>query len=223
MHKPKLSTPKKKRTKKKELKHQVRKSNPKWAKGSLNKDNIDLFLEIFPQVKKRFCDYYLLTFNAQESYSRVHKNDNKTTCKSNGYKLLRDGLCELYLDYKAREFNEQAAISRDQLMRDLSITKDRCMQKVPVMEKIDGVWVETGEWKFDATNVLKAVTMQGKEIGMFKDRVEVENIGGGTRQVYHYVVPEIKPIDIASDNVIKEVADQIEEYIIERRKKAERK
>ena len=192
---------------------------PKWNNGDVNDDNLELFLELFPEIHKRFSDYYLLSFNARKSFNKIEPSANQARAKLQGHRLLHNDNVQLYLDYKSRKFNDEIDITRDQLMRELSLTKERCMQKYPVMEKINGELVECGEWKFDATNVLKSIAMQGKEIGMFRDRIQIESLTGSSRIVYHYVVPEIKPIELATKQIEGDVGEQIEQYIIDRRKK----
>ncbi len=191
---------------------------PKWTGGDVTDDNIEDFLKVFPEHYRKFCDYYLLTFNGLKSYQKIFPTCKRNTAKAQASRLLKVEKLQFYLDYRARKFADEMDITREKLMHDLVVIKQRCMQKVPVKEKIDGEWVETGEWVFDASNSLKATDMQGKELGMFRNIVQLDNMNASTHIVFHYIVPEIKPIDIATKNVEREISEQIEQYIIDRKK-----
>jgi len=43
---------------------------------------------------------------------------------------------------------------------------DRCMQHTPVLEKVDGEWVPTGEYKFEHTGAAKALEIMGKHVNV---------------------------------------------------------
>ena len=49
---------------------------------------------------------------------------------------------------------------------------NRCMQKVPVLDRHGK---PTGVWKFDGKNANQALHLMGKDRGMFVDKVEVVN------------------------------------------------
>jgi hypothetical protein len=87
-------------------------------------------------------------------------------------------------------------VSRDEVMRNsdnesldsCGITKNlvavelynvylRCMQEVPVMmkDKESGKQVPTGVYQFDARCALKALQLLGDAVGLFKEKVAVEN------------------------------------------------
>lgn len=76
--------------------------------------------------------------------------------------------------------------SKEFVLETLVDTLQRCSQASPVLDrKGDIVMVETpdGElvpaYVFDAKNVLRAAELIGKELGMFKDRVEHTGADGG--------------------------------------------
>ena len=52
----------------------------------------------------------------------------------------------------------------------------RCIGGTPVLvyDKHTRTWNETGEWKFDASNALKALQLLGDAVGAFKKQVNLE-------------------------------------------------
>ncbi len=55
----------------------------------------------------------------------------------------------------------------------------KCMQEIPVMtkDKESGKQVPTGVYQFDARCALKALQLLGDAVGLFKEKVSVENQG----------------------------------------------
>ncbi len=67
---------------------------------------------------------------------------------------------------------EYALESREWVDAQLKEVVNRCMQKVPV---VDRHGKPTGVWKFDGKNANQALHLMGKDRGMFVDKVEVVN------------------------------------------------
>lgn len=47
------------------------------------------------------------------------------------------------------------------------------MQEVPVMKRVDGEMIETGEFKFDSAGAVKATELLGKSLGLFEQKINV--------------------------------------------------
>ncbi len=60
---------------------------------------------------------------------------------------------------------------RDWVMDHLMEITNRCMQAVPVNKTAQNKTGE-GEWKFDAAGAIRALTLLGKDLGMFTDKVQ---------------------------------------------------
>lgn len=72
-----------------------------------------------------------------------------------------------------KERIEETKLDANYVLLNLQKVAERCMQAVPVMEKIDGEWVETGEFRFDSSGANKALELIGKHNKMFTEVVEV--------------------------------------------------
>lgn len=65
------------------------------------------------------------------------------------------------------EIARLAEVSASYVLLAARETFERCMQRVPVMERDkDGKWVETGEWKFDSSGACKALDIMAKHKGV---------------------------------------------------------
>jgi hypothetical protein len=73
--------------------------------------------------------------------------------------------CREYISRREKNFAQTLGISTLTILRDLEEIKKRCMSAEPVMEKQNGEWVETGEWKFDSRGAISAIAEQNKMLG----------------------------------------------------------
>ncbi len=121
----------------------------------------------------------------------------------------------MYLEWLACVSNNKFEVSKESLMKKLSTITDRCMSAVPVLDR-DGD--ETGDWVFNAPGANKSIELQGKEIGMFVNRVELDDAKASQFLVHYHVVPEIKPVDMASTKFEDDITEAVKNYIRERLK-----
>ncbi len=61
----------------------------------------------------------------------------------------------------------RTAITQDWVLETIYETAERCKQAVPVL---DSEGEETGEWKFEAANVLRAAELAGKHLQMWTEK-----------------------------------------------------
>lgn len=192
------------------------KSHPKFTAKQITEANLELFLSVFPEKYRLFTMEYTRSWNARAAYQKIHPKSKISTAKTEGHKLLKDDKVQLYLDWLAQESNDKFEVTKEGLMKDLQDVKQQCMTAVPVRDR-DGDPI--GDYIFNASGANKSIELQGKEIGMFVNKVEVDD--GRTSQfiVHYHVVPEIKPIDMASPKFEKDITEAVKNYIRERKKK----
>lgn len=191
------------------------KSHPKFTAKEITKDNLELFLLTFPEKNRLFTLEYTRTWNACSSYKKYHPRSNTMTAKQEGHRMLKNDKVQLYLDWLARVSNDKFEVTKEGLMKKLSVVTDRCMAAVPVLDS-DGD--EIGNWVFNSTGANKSIELQGKEIGMFVNRVKVDDERESKFIVYYHVVPEIKPVDMATKEFEDEITEAVRNYIAERKK-----
>lgn len=70
--------------------------------------------------------------------------------------------------------DEKLGLSVEWVLDNLKKVAERCMQAVPVLEKVDGEWVPTGEFKFDSAGANRSLELIGKHHKMFTDKLETK-------------------------------------------------
>lgn len=66
-------------------------------------------------------------------------------------------------------------ISKEWVLDTLVENVRRAMTAVPVMMKVDGELVPSGEYRYEGAVANKALELIGKELGMFIDRAKIEH------------------------------------------------
>lgn len=119
--------------------------------------------------QRKFADEYIKCLNASEAYRKAgYKNDNVGTVKNNSSKLLANTYIQEYIAERQEKLQKKTEITQEWVINRLKEISDRCMQEIPVMKKIDGEMVETGEFKFDSQGAVKSTELLGKHLGLFE-------------------------------------------------------
>jgi len=68
---------------------------------------------------------------------------------------------------------EKTKIDAAWVLKRAQLINDRCTQVVPVLERVDGAWQESGKFKFDSTGANKSLEIIGKHVDVqaFKEQV----------------------------------------------------
>lgn len=64
--------------------------------------------------------------------------------------------------------HEEFMVDAKWVMKRLFDISNRCMTAEPVMAKVDGILIETGEYQFDSSGANKSTELLGKIIGVFE-------------------------------------------------------
>jgi len=94
---------------------------------------------------------------------------SKKAARQQGARLCANAAIKSEIDRISKKVEENCEISAEWILTSLKSVAERCMQAVPVMEKVDGVWVETGEFKFDSAGANKALETLGKNKNLWKE------------------------------------------------------
>jgi len=192
-----------------------RSMHPKFTANQISEDNLDLFLKVFPETHRLFAMEYTRSWNARAAYQRIHPNAKDNTAKNAGHVLLQDKKVQLYLDWLAYQKNLRYDVTKDDVMRDLKDVKEKAMDSVPVRDK-DGNPI--GTYNFNAAGANKSLELIGKELGMFVNKVQVDDSKSTHFIVHYHVVPEIKPVDMADPKFEEDITDAVKKYILDRKK-----
>lgn len=122
--------------------------------------------------QEAFVNEYLIDLNATQAAIRA--GYSARTAEKIGSENLKkpDIAAALSERMKAREVRTE--ITQDYVLSTITETVERCKQAEPVMERgEDGKMQPTGEYKFDATNVLKGAELIGRHLGMWNDKLKL--------------------------------------------------
>lgn len=92
--------------------------------------------------------------------------------------LSKDKLMWDYLQELQGKVIERTLVTVDEIVGNARKVFERCMQAVPYVVKENGKWVETGEYRFDASGANKANELLGRTIGAFIDKTALTNPEG---------------------------------------------
>lgn len=121
-----------------------------------------------------FVDEYLVDLNATQAAIRA--GYSAKTAASQGERLLRNAYLQTELTARINARQQRTEITQDYVLTTIRDTVERCRQAEPVMERgHDGEMVPTGEYRFDAANVLKGAELLGRHLGMWNDKLKLEH------------------------------------------------
>lgn len=125
--------------------------------------------------RKLFCDEYLKCLNGTKAAVAAGYKEN--SARQQASQLLDDEEIIKYIEARRQQAQDIALVDIAWVQQRAKDVSDRCMQVEPVMVPDgDGGWMESGEYKFDASNALKGAELLGKLIGAFeKDNEQKKN------------------------------------------------
>lgn len=124
--------------------------------------------------QRLFADQYLILNNGTKA--AIAAGYSEKSARSQASQLLVLEEIEAYIEERRKAASEISLVDAAWVQTRFKDISDRCMTAVPVMENVDGEWVESGEYKFDSSGANKATENLGKIIGVFeKDNKQKEN------------------------------------------------
>lgn len=133
------------------------------------------------EKQKAFCDYYIESLNATESYKRSYRCKNDSTARSNSSRMLTNANIKNYIDEKLKEIEDKRIAKAEEVLAFLSSSlRGEIDEEVVVVEGIgDGVSKTRIVTKqLSAKDRIKAAELLGKRHSLFTEKVDVEgNVG----------------------------------------------
>ena len=114
------------------------------------------------EKQRRFIDEYLIDLNATQAAIRA--GYSAKTAEQQGFQLLKKTLVSNGISARMKDREKRTEITQDSVMRDIEEIKRNAMQSIP-NESGNLVMV-------NHASALKAAELQGKHLGMFKERIE---------------------------------------------------
>jgi len=121
--------------------------------------------------QNKFKQEYLKHFNGTKAYQTAY-GVKISVAAVNASQLLRNPKMQSALAKSLDKQAEKAEITVQEIIRDLKILKDRCMQACEVKDK-EGK--PTGIYKFDSAGANRSLELLGKHLAMFSDKLIVKH------------------------------------------------
>ena len=119
--------------------------------------------------QKKFADEYIKCLNASDAYRKAgYKCKSDDVAKVCASKLLINPNVEEYIANVRQKLQKKTEITQEWVINRLKEISDRCMQEEPVMKRVNGEMVESGEYKFDSQGAVKSTELLGKHLGLFE-------------------------------------------------------
>ena len=125
-----------------------------------------------------FVIEYLVDMNATQAAIRAGYSDKPTVAKAIGSENLSKPYIREAINKQMSARARRTLVNADYVIGGLTEVFERCLQREPVREFVDGEWIETGEYRFEQNGANKALETLGKHLGILTDKVE-HNAGEG--------------------------------------------
>ena len=133
------------------------------------------------EKQKAFCDYYIESLNATESYKRAYGCKNNGTARTEGSKNLAKPNIKNYIDKKLKEIESKRIAKAEEVLAFLSASlRGEIDEEVVVVEGTgDGVSrAQIVTKQLSAKDRIKAAELLGKRYSLFTEKVDIEgNVG----------------------------------------------
>ena len=133
------------------------------------------------EKQKAFCDYYIESLNATESYKRAYKITKQSTAETNASRLLSNAKVKTYIDEKLKEIQSNRIAKAEEVLAFLSASLRGEIDEEVVASESDG---EGGikpiilKKQLSAKDRIKAAELLGKRYALFTEKVDLEaNVG----------------------------------------------
>ena len=128
------------------------------------------------EKQKAFCDFYIESLNATESYQKVY-GCSYNTARTNGARLLTNANIKKYIDDIMEAKDESRIASQDEILQILTdiargITEEEVVQFSQLGEELRTTRKPTIKDRMKASELL------GKRYRLFVDKIEMEGSKG---------------------------------------------
>lgn len=129
------------------------------------------------EKQKAFCDYYIESLNATESYKKAYNCTNETTARTNGAKNLQKPLIKKYIDEQLQRMQSNRIADATEILEYLTKGMRQELEEEVV------VMVNKGEFTSEPQMVKKKISIKdsnkcaellGKRYGLYTEKIEAD-------------------------------------------------
>lgn len=127
---------------------------------------------------QRFVAEYLVDLNATQAAIRA--GYSAKTARQQGARLLSNASISAALREANEKRQRKVELSAEYVLSNLMEVTERCMQRAPVMARVDGEMVQVVDeegrhvWQFDSKGANTALGLLGKHLKLFTDKIEAK-------------------------------------------------
>lgn len=134
------------------------------------------------EKQKRFCDYYIKTLNATQSYKAAgYSASNDNVAGVEGHKLLKNPKIKSYIEARLKQLEDKRIADAKEVLEHLTAAmRGEIKEEVVVVEDIGNHKSKARIVKkqISAKDRIKAAELLGKRYALFTDKVDVDgNMG----------------------------------------------
>lgn len=130
------------------------------------------------EKQKAFCDYYIASLNATESYKKAYPNCKKdATARTNSSKLLTNANIKKYIDEQLQQMQSNRIANATEVLEYLTKGMRQELEEEVV------VMVNKGEFTSEPQTVKKKISIKdsnkcaellGKRYGLYTEKIEAD-------------------------------------------------
>lgn len=129
------------------------------------------------EKQKAFCEYYIESLNATESYKKAYNCTNETTARTNGAKNLQKPLIKKYIDEQLQQMQSNRIADATEILEYLTKGMRQELEEEVV------VMVNKGEFTSEPQTVKKKISIKdsnkcaellGKRYGLYTEKIEAD-------------------------------------------------
>ena len=127
------------------------------------------------EKQKAFCDYYIESLNATESYKRAYGCNNDATARTEGSKNLAKPNIKNYIDERMKEIEDKRIAKAEEVLEYLTkVIRNEEKEEVVVTVNVGDFQTEKVKKELSAKDKIKAAELLGKRYRLFTDKVEAD-------------------------------------------------
>lgn len=129
------------------------------------------------EKQKAFCDYYIESLNATESYKRAYGCNNDATARTEGSKNLAKPNIKNYIDERMKEIEDKRIAKAEEVLEYLTkVIRNEEKEEVVFTVNVGDFQTEIKKVKkeLSAKDKIKAAELLGKRYRLFTDKVEAD-------------------------------------------------